>query len=99
MTVTVPEPAGNESINRRNKHIDITFHHTKDMVTQKEFQLEHKPTIDIVADLLTEPLICIALQGLVPRARREITVRFEATDQWGIWCEKYKYVMINCSWI
>lgn len=50
--------SGNESINRRNKHIDITYHYVRD-VTDKDsgqVELEYTPTSDMVADMMNKPL-------------------------------------------
>jgi len=56
--------SGNGSINRRNKHIDITYHFVRDVVTRKDVFLEYKPDKDMVADMLTKPLARIKLQHL-----------------------------------
>ena len=46
----------NESINRRNKHIDITYHYVRDVVKKGEIELGYIPTGDMIADMLTKPL-------------------------------------------
>lgn len=48
--------ATNESINRRNKHIDITFHYVRDVTSKGEVILGYVPTSDMVADMLNKPL-------------------------------------------
>ena len=48
--------AHNESINRRNKHIDIAYHFVRDAVKREEVRLEYVPTTNMVADILTKPL-------------------------------------------
>lgn len=46
----------NESINRRNKHIDITYHFVIDLVARGDIKLQYKSTLDMIADMLTKPL-------------------------------------------
>lgn len=46
----------NESINRRNKHIDVTFHFVRDVVARGDVELCYKPTSEMTADLMTKPL-------------------------------------------
>ena len=48
--------AGNESINRRNKHIDIAYHFVRDVVKRGEVVLQYVPTSEMMADMLTKPL-------------------------------------------
>ena len=48
--------AQNESTNRRNKHIDITYHFVRDAVQRKLVTLYHCPTAEMPADILTKPL-------------------------------------------
>lgn len=48
--------AQNESTNRRNKHIDITYHFVRDAVQRKLVTLYHCPTTEMPADMLTKPL-------------------------------------------
>ena len=48
--------AQNESINRRNKHIDIAYHFVRDAVKRGEVVLEYVPTTAMVADVFTKPL-------------------------------------------
>ena len=46
----------NESINRRNKHIDITYHFVRHVTDEKEVLLRYTPTSEMVADMLNKPL-------------------------------------------
>lgn len=48
--------AANESINRRNKHIDITYHYVRDVTNNGEAILGYVPTTEMVADTLNKPL-------------------------------------------
>ena len=57
--------AENEAINRRNKHIDIAFHFVRDALRRSEIVLEHQPTTDMPADMLTKPLGRILLQKFI----------------------------------
>lgn len=46
----------NEKITRRNKHIDLTYHFVRDVVTCGDGDLCYKPTLEITADSRTKPL-------------------------------------------
>jgi len=46
----------NESINRRNKHIDITHHYVREVTSNGEVTLLYVPTSEMVADMLNKPL-------------------------------------------
>ena len=48
--------AANESINRRNKHIDITYHFVRDVTSNGDVWLCYVPTSEMVADMLNKPL-------------------------------------------
>lgn len=73
--------SGNESISRRENHIDITSHYVRDVFTQREAGLQYKLTIRMVVDLFVEPLESIGFQSVVARAEMEIRGPFEATYQ------------------
>lgn len=63
--------SGNESINRRNQHIDITFHIVRYVVGRKEVPLNYKPTMEMMAEIMTKALgkrqhrMCVTGMGLV----------------------------------
>jgi len=40
----------------RTKHIDIRHHYIRDMLANKEIDVTHLPTKDMIADILTKPL-------------------------------------------
>ena len=48
--------AANESINRRNKHIDITYHFVREVTSNGQVTLTYVPTSNMIADMLTKPL-------------------------------------------
>lgn len=48
--------AENPVHHKRSKHIDIRFHHIRDLVQNKEVKLEYCPTADMIADVLTKNL-------------------------------------------
>lgn len=56
--------ASNESINRKNKHIDITYYFVHEVITNKEIVLNYVPTGERVADMLTMPLRRVLFQKL-----------------------------------
>ena len=56
--------AYNESINARNKHIDIRYHFVRDAVKNKQVTLEHCAGTDQAADPLTKPLGRIKLKEM-----------------------------------
>ena len=48
--------AQNESVNNRNKHIDIAYHFVREVVRTKLVELAYLPSTDMPADALTKPL-------------------------------------------
>ena len=48
--------ADNLQFHNRTKHIDIRYHFVRDTLAAGEVILQHLPTADIVADVLTKPL-------------------------------------------
>lgn len=48
--------AQNESINRRNKHINMQFHYVRDVVDRKLVNLGYVPTGEMIADMTNKPL-------------------------------------------
>ncbi len=46
-----------EKIPGRTKHIDVKYHHVREMVRdRKEFEISYIPTVDQVADMFTKNL-------------------------------------------
>jgi hypothetical protein len=41
---------------KRSKHIDIRYHHVRQLVADDAITLEHVPSADNLADILTKPL-------------------------------------------
>lgn len=54
----------NESINCRNKHIDINYHFVRGFVARGEVELGNVPIAEMMADLLTKPLCCVKFEYL-----------------------------------
>lgn len=48
--------AENPVYHKRSKHIDIKFHHIRDLVQNQEVKLVYCPTADMIADILTKNL-------------------------------------------
>ena len=46
----------NISLNNRNKHIDIKHHFIRNKVCDGEFEVQHVPTEENPADIMTKPL-------------------------------------------
>ena len=44
-------------ISERSKHIDVAYHHVRDIYNKNLIQLNYLPTGDMVADGLTKPLV------------------------------------------
>lgn len=51
--------ADKEKINPRTKHVDVKYHHVRDMYEEGEIELEYCSTEHMVADILTKPLTCV----------------------------------------
>ena len=54
----------NESINRRNKHIDITYHFVREVTNNGQVNLTYIPSSDMIADMLTKPLRRVRFEEL-----------------------------------
>ena len=54
----------NESINKRNKHIDISFHYVRDTISNGKVSFGYIATAHMVADMLTKPLERIKFEQL-----------------------------------
>ena len=70
--------ASNESINRRNKHIDITYHYVREKTSDGTVNLGYCPTEVMVADMLTKALDRIKFERL--RALCGIGVKGETKE-------------------
>ena len=57
--------AHNSAVNRRNKHIDVRYHFTRQCVEDGALELQYCPTDDMVADMLTKALGRVKLQRFV----------------------------------
>ena len=57
--------AKNESINRRNKHIDIAYHYVRDAVKRNAVYLQYLPTTEMLADIFTKALPRVSFERLV----------------------------------
>ena len=56
------EKNGFASTGKRTKHFEIRFWFTTDLVKKSIISIEHCPTLDMVADVLTKPLQCSLFQ-------------------------------------
>jgi len=57
--------ARNSSVNRRNKHIDVRYHFTRQAVQDGTLQLQYCPTDEMTADMLTKALGRVKLERFV----------------------------------
>ena len=57
--------AQNESINRRNKRVDVKYHYVRDAIKREIVSLTHCPTTSMPADILTKALGRILFQKFV----------------------------------
>ncbi len=55
----------NPVYHRRSKHIDIRFHHIRDLVQSREIRLEYCPTANMIADVLTKNLSKVKHYGFM----------------------------------
>ena len=55
--------AENDIHNKRSKHIDIRYHHVRDLIAQKIIKIEYIKTADNIADIQTKALPRPAFQG------------------------------------
>ena len=58
----------NAAVNRRNKHIHVRYHFTRDAIHDGLVHLQHCPTDEMVADMFTKPLGRVKLQKFVAAA-------------------------------
>ena len=65
--------AKNPHLHERSKHIDISYHHIRDLEEQKKITIKYVPTTEMIADGFTKPLERVAFDkfknmlGLVDR--------------------------------
>jgi hypothetical protein len=52
----------NPHLHERSKHIDIQYHHIRDLEERKKITVSYVPTTDMIADGMTKPLDRIAFQ-------------------------------------
>jgi hypothetical protein len=65
--------ANNPVDHQRTKHIDVRYHFTREKVKEEILKLEHCPTKEMLADLLTKPL---------PKPQTdELTIKLGLVDQ------------------
>ncbi|CDF35378.1 unnamed protein product [Chondrus crispus] len=57
--------AQNESVNRRNKHVDVKYHYVRDAIKRNVISLSHCPTTSMPADILTKALGRVLFQKFV----------------------------------
>ena len=60
--------AHNSAVNRRNKHIDVRYHFTRDVIEAGQVTLEYCPTEEMVADMFTKALGRVKLQHFIAAA-------------------------------
>jgi hypothetical protein len=46
----------NPRINNGSKHIDVSYHHVRDLVKRERLRASYTPSEDMIADRLTKPL-------------------------------------------
>lgn len=54
--------ANNSAVNRRNKHIDVRFHYTRQVIQEGALKPRYCCTEEMVADMMTKPLGRVKLQ-------------------------------------
>ena len=52
----------NPHLHERSKHIDVQYHHIRDLEAWKQIAVSYIPTTDMIADRITKPLDQIAFQ-------------------------------------
>ncbi|CDF40674.1 unnamed protein product [Chondrus crispus] len=57
--------AQNESVNRRNKHVDVKYHYVRDAIKRNVISLSHCRTTSMPADILTKALGRVLFQKFV----------------------------------
>ena len=54
--ISTPKPSVNPGFHARFKHVDIRYHFIRDGEKKKEIAIEHVPTEEMTADILTKEL-------------------------------------------
>ncbi len=65
--------ARNESSTRRTKHIDVKYHHIKDLVDSNRICIKDISSNDQLADIFTKPLPREKHEGFTHRLLKDIT--------------------------
>ena len=55
----------NPHLHERSKHIDICYHHIRDLYERKKIDVDYVPTENMPADGLTKPLMPVAFQRFI----------------------------------
>ena len=76
--------ATNESINRRNKHIDISYHFVREVTNNGEVRLGYIPTSEMVADMLNKPLGRVKFEKLRKLCGIDDKEKYECSEQGGV---------------
>jgi hypothetical protein len=69
--------AKNPHLHERSKHIDISYHHIRDLEEQRKMRITYVPTSEMIADGFTKPLDRVAFKrfkdmlGLVDDSQRD----------------------------
>lgn len=56
------ELAKNPHLHERSRHIDISYHHIRDLVKQEKVKVKYIPTVEMTADGFTKPLERVAFE-------------------------------------
>ncbi|CAI5746401.1 unnamed protein product [Peronospora destructor] len=59
--------AKNPEFHKRTKHIDIRYHFVREKVETGEVLLEYCPTQDMLADMMTKPIVAVQFEVLRSR--------------------------------
>ena len=60
--------AHNSGVNRRNKHIDVRYHLSRQAIQDGDVSLTYCPTEEMIADMFTKPLGRVKLEFFVKAA-------------------------------
>lgn len=48
--------ANNHVTSKKARHIKVKYHYIRQLIEDKEIEVKHKPTEDMLADIFTKPL-------------------------------------------